>query len=75
MAQYLDGAYAQWLQVYLGLKETPVSQKKFLKLNPLQTVERDFSFILDKDISAGDIIRFLSSLDRKLIKDIRIFDL
>ena len=25
--------------------------------------------------SAGDIIRFLSSLDRKLIKDIRIFDL
>ena len=51
------------------------SQKKFLKLNPLQTVERDFSFILDKDISAGDIIRFLSSLDRKLIKDIRIFDL
>ena len=51
------------------------AQKKFLKLNPFQSVERDFSFIVDKKISAGEIIRSISSLDKKLIKDVRIFDL
>ena len=33
------------------------------------------SFIVDKKISAGEIIRSISSLDKKLIKDVRIFDL
>ena len=49
--------------------------KKLLKLNPLQPVERDFSFIINKTISSSEIVRTVSSVDKSIIKEVRVFDL
>ena len=51
------------------------SVKKLLKLDNLQEVKRDFSFILDKTVSSGEITRCISSIDKDIIKEVRVFDL
>jgi len=40
-----------------------------------QAVNRDFAFLIDRNIPAGKVIRTISGLDKKLIKNIEIFDL
>jgi len=51
------------------------SVKKLLKLDNLQEVKRDFSFIIDKTVSSGEITRCISSIDKDIIKEVRVFDL
>ena len=46
-----------------------------LFLENLQEVTRDFSFILDKKISSGEITRSITSADKNNIKEVRVFDL
>ena len=41
----------------------------------LQAVTRDFAFIVDADLPAGDLVRAVRGADKKLISDARIFDL
>ena len=48
--------------------------RPFLELSPLQTVARDFSFIVDIDISAQNLINTASSADKKLISGVTVFD-
>ncbi len=48
--------------------------RPFLELSPLQTVARDFSFIVDTDISAQNLINTASSADKKLISGVTVFD-
>jgi phenylalanyl-tRNA synthetase beta chain len=45
-----------------------------LELSPLQPVERDFAFVVERDVKAADIVRAAQSADRKLIVDISVFD-
>lgn len=45
-----------------------------LKASDFQAVERDFAFVVDRDISSGDLIRAIRSTEKKLIEDISIFD-
>ena len=45
-----------------------------LELSPFQPVERDFAFVVDRSVLAGDIIRAAQSADRKLISKITVFD-
>jgi phenylalanyl-tRNA synthetase beta chain len=45
-----------------------------LTLSPYQAVTRDFSFILDKKVSADQMIRSIQKIDKNLIQDIQIFD-
>ena len=40
----------------------------------LQPVERDFAFILDEGVTAEQLLRAARGADRKLISDIRLFD-
>jgi phenylalanyl-tRNA synthetase beta chain len=40
----------------------------------LQTVARDFAFIVDTDISAQNLINTASSADKKLISGVTVFD-
>lgn len=40
----------------------------------LQPVERDFAFILDETVTAEQLLRAAKGADRKLISDIRLFD-
>ncbi|WP_373491153.1 phenylalanine--tRNA ligase subunit beta [Parasphingorhabdus sp.] len=75
----------------LGLKGAAVGGEIFLDAIPLkkksghmreafappalQSVTRDFAFIVDADLPAGDLVRAVKGADKKLITDARIFDL
>jgi phenylalanyl-tRNA synthetase beta chain len=48
--------------------------KPALEASDLQTVRRDFAFLVDRDVAAGDVVRAASSADRALIADIGVFD-
>ena len=45
-----------------------------LELSPFQPVTRDFAFVVDRAVRAADILRATQSVDRKLIADVRVFD-
>ncbi len=39
-----------------------------------QKSERDFAFIVNKDVNAQDLINSISSIDESLVKNVRVFD-
>jgi phenylalanyl-tRNA synthetase beta chain len=45
-----------------------------LKLSVFQPVERDFAFILDRNLPAETLLRAARGVDRKLVSEIRLFD-
>ncbi len=45
-----------------------------LAKSDFQAVERDFAFVVDRNVPAGDIIRSAAGADRKLITDVSVFD-
>jgi len=45
-----------------------------LDLSPFQPVVRDFAFVVDRTVKAGDIVRAAQNVDRKLIADVTVFD-
>src|SRR5207244_1590704 len=45
-----------------------------LKLSVFQPVERDFAFLVDRDLAADALLRAARSVDRKLVSEIRLFD-
>jgi phenylalanyl-tRNA synthetase beta chain len=48
--------------------------KPVLELSPLQPVERDFAFVVERSVKAADLVRAAQSVDRKLITGITVFD-
>jgi phenylalanyl-tRNA synthetase beta chain len=48
--------------------------KPMLELSSLQPVARDFAFVVDRTVKAGDIVRAAASVDRKLIEAVNVFD-
>jgi phenylalanyl-tRNA synthetase beta chain len=52
----------------------PTRAKPPLELAALQPIERDFAFVVDHAVPAGDVIRAAASADRKLISKITVFD-
>ena len=48
--------------------------KPVLELSPFQPVQRDFAFVVDREVKAADIVRAAQSADRKLITGITVFD-
>jgi phenylalanyl-tRNA synthetase beta chain len=48
--------------------------KPMLELSPFQPVERDFAFIVDRAVKAGDLVRTAQSVDKKLITNVSVFD-
>ena len=45
-----------------------------LKLSVFQPVERDFAFIVDRDLPAETLLRAARGVERKLVTEIRLFD-
>jgi phenylalanyl-tRNA synthetase beta chain len=45
-----------------------------VELSQFQPVERDFAFIVTRDVKADDLVRAALGVDRKLITDIAVFD-
>jgi phenylalanyl-tRNA synthetase beta chain len=48
--------------------------RPLLKLSVFQPVDRDFAFIVDRDVAAETLLRAARGADRKLVTDIRLFD-
>lgn len=75
----------------MGLKGAAVAAEIFLDAIPvkkakghmreafapptLQSLTRDFAFIVDADLPAGDLVRAVKGADKKLITSARLFDL
>ena len=59
----------------LKLSKKKLNDKKtnFI-ISDYQKSERDFAFVVNKDINAQDLINAVSSVDQKLISNIKIFD-
>ena len=49
-------------------------ESKALEASDLQPVRRDFAFLLDREIAAGEVVRAAWSADRALISDVGVFD-
>ena len=45
-----------------------------LELSAFQPVTRDFAFVVDAKVKAGDLVRAAQNVDRKLIADVTVFD-
>lgn len=45
-----------------------------LAASDFQAVERDFAFVVDKDLAAAELIKAVNGADKKLIQDITLFD-
>ncbi len=56
-------------------KAKPTRAKPLLELSAFQPVSRDFAFIVDRGVKAGDIVRAAQGVDRKLITAVDVFDL
>jgi phenylalanyl-tRNA synthetase beta chain len=55
-------------------KQRPTRAKPVLELSPFQPVSRDFAFIVDRTVKAGDILRAAQTVDKKLITSVTVFD-
>jgi phenylalanyl-tRNA synthetase beta chain len=55
-------------------KAKPTRAKPLLELSPFQPVSRDFAFIVDRAVKAGDIVRTAQAVDKKLITNVTVFD-
>ena len=55
-------------------KQKPTRARPVLELSAFQPVSRDFAFIVDRGVKAGDIVRSAQGVDRKLITDVSVFD-
>ena len=56
------------------VKQKPTRARPALELSPFQPVSRDFAFIVDRAVLAGDIVRAAQGVDKKLITAVTVFD-
>ncbi len=49
-------------------------RKSNFEYSDFQKSERDFAFLVDKNIKAQDLIKIITSIDKKLIKSVKVFD-
>jgi phenylalanyl-tRNA synthetase beta chain len=62
------------------LEALPPERKKGARRGALQAadllpVHRDFAFVLDKDVPAGDVVKAVRAAEKKLISGVNVFDL
>ncbi len=48
--------------------------KPVLELSPFQPVRRDFAFVVERSVKAGDLVRAAQGADRRLITGVTVFD-
>ncbi len=65
-------------EIYMDYLSENKTKLKDLKANfeysDYQKSERDFAFVVDKSVKAQDLIEIISSIDKNLIRSIKIFD-
>jgi len=48
--------------------------KSRLEANDLLPVRRDFAFVLDRSVAAGDVVKAAAAADKNLIREVSVFD-
>ena len=65
-------------EIYLDhLKDNKLKlkdQKSKFEYSDYQKSERDFAFVVDKNIKVHDLIELITSIDKNLIKSVKVFD-
>ena len=65
-------------EIFLDNLKLPVKtlndQKNKFNVSDYQKSERDFAFIINKDVNAQDLINAIASVDQNLISNIKVFD-
>ena len=65
-------------EIYLDhLKDNKLKlkdQKSNFEYSDYQKSERDFAFVVDKNIKVQDLIELITSIDKDLIKSVKVFD-
>jgi phenylalanyl-tRNA synthetase beta chain len=56
-------------------KAKPTKTRGPLDLAAFQPVRRDYAFLVDRGVKAGDIVKAAQGVDRKLIADVSVFDI
>ncbi|HEX4297528.1 MAG TPA: phenylalanine--tRNA ligase subunit beta [Devosia sp.] len=56
-------------------RRKPTRSKPALKLSDLMPVERDFAFVVGRDVAAAMVLRAARNADKALITDVTVFDL
>ena len=64
----------------LDLSAVPEARLKYGKrdvfvVSDFQSVTRDFAFVMDRDTEVGKILTFIAGVDKKLIRNVEIFDI
>lgn len=66
-------------EVYIDAIPEPKAKstrtKPALSLSQLQSLKRDYAFVVDDSVEAGNVVRAVSSADKKLIAGIQVFDI
>jgi phenylalanyl-tRNA synthetase beta chain len=68
-------AFEVFLDRIPAAKPRPTRAKPLLELAAFQPVTRDFAFVVDAKIKAGDLVRAAQNVDRKLITNVTVFDI
>jgi len=58
----------------LPAQKTKSRAKPRLEATDLLPVRRDFAFVLDRDVPAGDVVRAAAGVDKALIREVSVFD-
>jgi phenylalanyl-tRNA synthetase beta chain len=62
-------------EVFLDAVRLPrTGRRPPLQMSVFQPVERDFAFVVDRDLPAETLLRAARAVDRKLVTEIRLFD-
>ena len=60
----------------LKLPEKTINDLKAkFSFSDYQKSERDFAFIVNKNVNAQDLIEVISNVDESLVKDVKVFDI
>jgi phenylalanyl-tRNA synthetase beta chain len=51
------------------------TSRKAYQSNDFPIVERDFAFLVDKDLMVGELIKSIQAIDKNLINEVNIFDI
>ncbi|MGC0371398.1 MAG: hypothetical protein DGJ47_000087 [Rickettsiaceae bacterium] len=64
----------------INIEALPISKAKFgkkseYKISDYQAIKRDYAFIVDQELAVLDLINCVKNSDKKLIKDVILFDI
>ena len=63
-----------WLEAIPEPKRRAIKTRPALDLSPLMPLTRDFAFVVDHEVTAGDLARAVAGADKALITSARVFD-